>query len=565
MPLVTCHFGVNPFSILSDTLQFSQRAGAGRITTITRWQFFELLGLVVFATVHGYVAAWLAIRMLFRPRQPVKLFGLTVWPQGMIPRHRARLAETIGNAVGNELVSHDTVSDALFETDFFRRKVADLVGTHTRELLDTPRASFIEALPAQVRAPVLDAISALQLKVADYIAAILRSEETAEALDAFIDRRVDELLARRLSDAVDDETYEKLVGFVEERFHNIVNERGFESKVRDFVAARVDELAASRATLAEVFTPEAVAIIKERIDAQLAPIATHLAEIATNQKTRTQIGALIKREVDDYYGQLSFFKKIFVSRERIHGEVDEMVNKTLPRRVQEFLRGEAFATEAETFLDSMIDNLLARPVNELVGQIEPEKLELIKEQVAARLLSIARGAELSKLISSYTSDALARVRPHTIRALLEHASPDSAARLKNFLSKALLGVLAREDTARTVNAILSAQLERLLLAPIGRISDHLPEQTVARASHALTERITAAARERLPLAIKEFDIGEIVRTKVSNYPVEKLETLVLSVAQQHLRKIELFGAVIGLFLGLTQAIYFGIKYYRAGP
>jgi uncharacterized membrane protein YheB (UPF0754 family) len=515
--------------------------------------------------VHGYVAAWLAIRMLFRPRQPVKLFGLTVWPQGMIPRHRARLAETIGNAVGNELVSHDTVTDALFETDFFQRKVADLVGTYTHELLDTPRDSFIEALPATVRAPVLDAISALQLRVAEYITGIMRSEETALAVNAFIDRRVDELLARRLSDAVDDETYEQIIRFVENRFHNIVNERGFEGKVRDFVSARVEELAASSATLAEVFTPEAVAIIKERIDAQLGPITEQLAEIASNKKTRTQIGALIKREVDEYYAQLSFFKKIFVSRERIHGEVDEMVNKTLPRRVQEFLRGQAFAQEAETFLDSMIDNLLARPINELVGTIAPEKLELIKEQIAARILAIVRGAELSTTVSAYTSDALARIRPHTIRALLEHASPDSAARLKNFLSKALLGVLAREDTARTINAILSAQIERLLIAPIGRISDHLPEQSVTRAANALTERITSAARERLPVAIKEFDIGQIVRNKVANYPVEKLETLVLSVAQQHLRKIELFGAIIGLFLGLSQAIYFGIKYYRAGP
>ncbi|MCA1555940.1 MAG: hypothetical protein LC747_04540, partial [Acidobacteria bacterium] len=285
----------------------------------------------------------------------------------------------------------------------------------------------------------------------------------------------------RLNDAVDDDTYEQIVGFVEERFHNIVNERGFESKVRDFVSARVEELAASRATLAEVFTPDTVAIIKERIDAQLGPISEQLAEIATNQKTRVQIGALIKREVDDYYGQLSFFKKIFVSRERIHGEVDEMVNKTLPRRVQEFLRGEAFAEEAETFLDSMIDNLLSRPVNELVGTIEPDKLELIKVQFATRLLAIARGAELSKMISAYSSDALARVRPHTVRAILEHASPDSAARLKNFLSRALLGVLAREDTARTINAILSAQIERLLMAPIGRISDHMPEHSIARA------------------------------------------------------------------------------------
>jgi len=65
--------------------------------------------------VHGYGAAWLAIWMLFHPYKPVKLFGITIWPQGMIPRHRARLAQSIGNAVGNELVSQDTVFDALAE------------------------------------------------------------------------------------------------------------------------------------------------------------------------------------------------------------------------------------------------------------------------------------------------------------------------------------------------------------------------------------------------------------------------------------------------------------------
>ncbi len=103
---------------------------------------------------------------------------------------------------------------------------------------------------------------------------------------------------------------------------------------------------------------------------------------------------------------------------------------------------------------------------------------------------------------------------------------------------------------------MSAQIERLLVAPIGRIGDHLPEQTVEKASVALTERITSAARERLPTAIAEFDIGRIVQNKVSDYPVQKLEDLVLSVAQQHLKKIEVFGALIGLFLGLFQALYF---------
>ena len=508
------------------------------------------------ATFHGYGAAWLAVRMLFRPHNPVKFLGFTIWPQGMIPRHRERLAQTIGNAVGNELVSQETVIHALFETDFFRRKVESFVNVYTEDLLSTPYPSFIEALPSGARAPVLDAISALQYRVAEYIADILKSEETAEAVNSFIDRRVDELLARRLGEAVDEETFEQILGFVEERFRNVVTEPGFQTKVRDFIGARLEEIAGSSATLAEMFTTETVAMLKERIDREVPPIVQHLTEIATNKRTRTQIGALIKREVDEYYAQLSFFKKIFVSRDRIHAEVDELVNKTLPRRVEEYLRGEAFEQEAEGFLNSTIDGVLARPINQLVGQIEPDKLEMIKDQVAGRILALAQSAELGTSVSAYATDALERLRPHTLRALFQHLNPESAPRLKSFLSKGLLGVLSREETARTINAILTAQIERLLVAPIGRISDHLPEHYARNASALLTERINDAARERLPAAIAEFDIGGIVRRKVSEYPVTKLEELVLSVAQQHLKTIEMFGAVIGLFIGLFQALYF---------
>jgi uncharacterized membrane protein YheB (UPF0754 family) len=511
---------------------------------------------VVIATVHGYAAAWLAIRMLFRPRKAVKLWGMTIWPQGMIPRHRERLAQTIGNAVGNELVSQETVVNALFETDFFRRKVEGFVESYTRELLATPYPSFIEALPAGARAPVLDAISALQYRISDYITGILKSEETARQLDRFIDRRVNELLARRLTDTVSDETFEQILGFIENRFRGLVQEPGFETKVRGFVSARLDDLMNSRATLAEMFTPETVSLIKERIDEQVPPVVHHLAEIATSGNTRARIGALIKREVDDYYQQLSFFKKIFVSRDKIHREVDELVNNTLPRRVEEFLRGEAFEKDAEEFLDTTIDDVLSRPISDIVGQLAPDRLEMIKNQIAERVLALARGAELAKTVSAYLTDALERLRPHTLRALLQHLNPDSAQRLKSFLSKGLLEVLSREETARTINNILSAQVERLLVAPIGRLSEQVPEAAIQRTSSALTERITLAARERLPSAIAEFDIGGIVRQKVAGYPVEKLEELVLSVAQQHLKTIELFGAVIGLMIGIAQAVYF---------
>jgi uncharacterized membrane protein YheB (UPF0754 family) len=498
--------------------------------------------------------------MLFHPYKSVKVFGITVWPQGMIPRHREKLAQSIGNAVGNELVSQQTVFDALFETSFFQRKVEDFVGAYTNELLSRVYPSFIDALPSQARAPILDTISALQYRLAEYIAEMLKSEETSEAIERFIDTQVDELLERRVSDMVSEKSFDRAFEFVEQNLRRLIATEGFETKIHEFVSGRLDDLARSDATLAETFTPETIAFIKDRIDQQVPPIVHHLAEIATSQPTRKQIGGLIKREVDEYYQQLSLFKKIFISRERIHREVDELVNKTLPKRVEEYLRGPAFEQEAEAFLNATIDKTMARPLDELIGQFDAIRLGDLKAQISNRLIEILRSEALSTSLSIQFSESMDRLRPQTLGAVMQQIDPKSAQNAKALLTRSLLSLLSRDDTARTINAILSAQIERLLIAPIGRLGDHVSRNAMERASSALVERITLAARERLPVAIAEFDVGGLVRKKVSDYPLAKLEELVLSVAQQHLKTIELFGAVIGFFIGVGQAIYFWFTY-----
>ena len=520
------------------------------------------IGIVVVATIHGFGAAWLAIWMLFHPYKSVKLLGITIWPQGMIPRHREKLAQSIGNAVGNELVSQQTVFDALFETDFFQRRVQDFVSAYTNDLLSRVYPSFIDALPSQARAPILDTISALQYRLAEYIAEMLRSEETAAAIENFVDKQVDELLARRVGDVVKDESLDRVLNFVEQQFQRLTSTDGFETQVHEFVSGRLDDLSRSNATLAETFTPDTIAFIKDRIDQQVPPIVHHLADIATSQTTRKQIGSLIKLEVDQYYEQLSLLKKIFISRERIHHEVDELVNKTLPKRIEEYLRGDAFEQEAETFLNATIDNVMSRPLDELLGQFDAERFEDLKAQISNRIIELLRTESLSSSLSQQVTESIDRLRPQTLGAVMQQVNEDSAAQAKSFLTKSLLGLLARDDTARTINAIMTAQIERLLIAPIGRLGDHVSQGAMERASGALVERITLAARERLPVTIAEFDVGGLVRKKVSDYPLEKLEELVLSVAQHHLKTIELFGAIIGFFIGVAQAIYFWFTYHR---
>lgn len=518
------------------------------------------LGIIVVATIHGFGAAWLAIWMLFHPYRSVKLFGITVWPQGMIPRHREKLAQSIGNAVGNELVSQQTVFDAMFETSFFQRKVEDFVGSYTNELLSRVYPSFIDALPSQARAPILDTISALQYRLAEYIAEMLKSEETAEAIERFVDKQIDELLARNFDELVNNQSVERALDFVQQRLQGFISNEAFEQRVSEFISGRLDDLARSNATFAETVTPDTIAFIKGRIDQEVPPIVHHLADIATSPTTRKQIGALIKLEVDQYYEQLSLFKKIFISRERIHREVDDLVNKTLPKKIEEYLRGPAFEQEAQTFLNATIDNVMNRPLSQLVGQFDSGKFDELKAQVTARLVEILRSETLSNSVSSHFSDAIDRLRPLTLGSVLQQLDPRSAEHVKMFLTRSLLSLLSRDDTARTINRILSAQIDRLLIAPIGRLGDHVSRNAMERASSALVERITLVARERLPVAIAEFDVGGLVRKKVSDYPIEKLEELVLSVARQHLKTIELFGAIIGFLIGVGQAISYWFTY-----
>src|ERR1051325_10868561 len=283
----------------------------------------------------------------------------------MIPRHRERLAQSIGNAVGNELVSQETVFNALFETGFFNRKVEGFVNSYTTELLSTVYPSLLDALPTGARAPVLDTISALQFRLAEHIAAVLKSDRTAQAIETFVDRQIDKVLEKRLRDTVSDDTLALVRNFAEDRFESFLSAEQFEAKVYAFVSDRIDDLARTDATLAEMFSPQTVALIKERIDQQVPPIVHNLADIAASRNTRQRIGALIKREVDDYYDRLSFIKKIFISRERVYYEVDDLVNNHLPRRVEEYLRGDAFAHEATLFLNTTIDSLMQRPLNDL--------------------------------------------------------------------------------------------------------------------------------------------------------------------------------------------------------
>ncbi len=215
-----------------------------------------------------------------------------------------------------------------------------------------------------------------------------------------------------------------------------------------------------------------------------------------------------------------------------------------------------FAEEAQNFVNKTIDKTLARPLPELIGKIAPEQLESLKSQISKNLLSVFHGDEMQHSISAYLTDSLENIRPQKIGEVLGSVHPEAAEKLKETLSKGLMRVLGKEETTKIINSVLSKQIETLIHTPIGKLSNHISEQQVKNAGISITDTIVSVAKQKLPEVIKEFDIGGVVKDKVNSYPAEKLEALVMSIAKEHLRTIELFGAGFGLVIGIGQAIQF---------
>ncbi len=71
---------------------------------------------LVVATLHGYAAAWLAVKMLFRPRNPVYIFGIRVpLTPGMLPKERDQFIIALSTVIGEKLLDVETITDEIMQ------------------------------------------------------------------------------------------------------------------------------------------------------------------------------------------------------------------------------------------------------------------------------------------------------------------------------------------------------------------------------------------------------------------------------------------------------------------
>jgi len=89
----------------------------------------------------GWFTNWIAIKMLFHPREPKKILGITL--HGIFPKRQQQFAEKLGKLVSSELLSFSEIESRIIHPENLK-KIMPLVEGHIDHFL---RVKLAEQMP----------------------------------------------------------------------------------------------------------------------------------------------------------------------------------------------------------------------------------------------------------------------------------------------------------------------------------------------------------------------------------------------------------------------------------
>lgn len=102
---------------------------------------YWLLLIPVISAFIGWFTNWIAIKMLFHPRNPVNVLGITI--QGIFPKRQEQFADKLGKLVAEELISFSEIEQKVTDPENLK-EILPHVESHIDEFL---RVRLSKAMP----------------------------------------------------------------------------------------------------------------------------------------------------------------------------------------------------------------------------------------------------------------------------------------------------------------------------------------------------------------------------------------------------------------------------------
>jgi uncharacterized membrane protein YheB (UPF0754 family) len=503
-----------------------------------QWIAPPLVGAVI-----GYVTNAIAIKMLFRPLEEVRFFGLRVpFTPGILPRQRRRLARNIGNMVSRELLTESIIRERLRAPEF-RVLVEKSVSEYTSLLLDSSLSRTTASF------------SDLGAAVGSVVERFVASEAFSSLVRSVVRHSFLGIGNRSLSDLVGSPSgaipdAQRLMS----RFLSSLATPEVERKLAEAIEVFLAESAAAGKSLGECLPGDLESGSLRLADA-LYPVAAEAALRFLNQPdTRRDLEAKGQVILRDALLELNSLQRFFVSAaqydktlaERMPSIVDSFVD-----RVEETLRATDTRFRFAETVEDGVSRMLALPLDEALSRLKTDRSDAART-IAARLLNLARDGGIESGPWKLLSDAFAGLGKERVESIVRNRLGLDPLALADMASYALVSYV-RSECAESVSRLVNGFLQERGEEPVSSLLGVGAAEKAAWDA-AIAGKTIALIDERVSAVIESLDVSVMVSDRIDSLDMEDVERIVLDVLSDQLKWIDIFGAFLGALMGLSQAV-----------
>ena len=489
-----------------------------------------IIGALIGAVI-GYITNWLAIKMLFRPREAKYIFGMKLpFTPGLIPKEKSRIANKVGETVGTHLLNSDSLSKAL-KDDKIKAKFNEVAKEKINQIINSN-----STLENSLKNTLGENYYALKGNMIDNIAKTILESIQEEEFKNKVKFYIVDSIKERLN-----KEPEKIIDFINSnKFREVIINTLEEEKTRDIIGKallkEVKTLGKEDLTIEEVIPENIKPYIEEYVKSQ----KDTLVDIIKNLLRDDEVSHKIKSAIND---NIPSIVSMFLSGDVIYGKLVSLVDKSLSEEEnKEYICDAALAFVHES---------MKKKVSDVINNVGEEKLEVISDALGDK---ISKKLNTEENIDSIISKLNCKISSfNSYEEIIKVLFNDYENILIDNIDSMISQIVNNNQISGEISKIIEKVFDKFLQNSLNDICYN--KQNLENSIMSILDNLYNDFVENKSAKVLEIvDISSIVEEQINAFEVDYAEEIIIGIANKELKAITWLGALLGGILGILSPL-----------
>ncbi|WP_415295937.1 DUF445 family protein [Clostridium perfringens] len=489
-----------------------------------------IIGALIGAVI-GYITNWLAIKMLFRPREAKYIFGMKLpFTPGLIPKEKSRIANKVGETVGTHLLNSDSLSKAL-KDDKIKAKFNEVAKEKINQIINS-NSTLEESLKNTLGENYYALKENMINNIVKTILESIQEEEFKNKVKFYIVDSIKERLNKEP---------EKIIDFINSnKFREVIINTLEEEKTRDIIGKallkEVKTLGKEDLTIEEVIPENIKPYIEEYVKSQ----KDTLVDIIKNLLRDDEVSHKIKSAIND---NIPSIVSMFLSGDVIYGKLVSLVDKSLSEEEnKEYICDAALAFVHES---------MKKKVSDVINNVGEEKLEVISDALGDK---ISKKLNTEENIDSIISKLNCKISSfNNYEEIIKVLFNDYENILIDNIDSMISQIVNNNQLSGEISKIIEKVFDKFLQNSLNDICYN--KQNLENSIMSILDNLYNDFVENKSAKVLEIvDISSIVEEQINAFEVDYAEEIIIGIANKELKAITWLGALLGGILGILSPL-----------